>query len=102
MTTSYSLPPLGIFISPSSNKFSNILQAVELNVIGYRSYAEVFVTVLPANEFTPQLTSKTGNNIGVISEDADLNTFVRVSGFSNSLLQVVITDADYVSALVYL
>ena len=69
-------------------------------MIGYRSYATVLVEVLPGNEFAPLLTSRTGNNIGVIAEDAPINTFVRVSGFSNSLLQVIITDADYVSLLI--
>ena len=72
-------------------------QAVEQNVIGYRSYAEVDVEVLASNEFTPQLSSVTGSNRGVISEAAELNTYVRVAGFSNTLLQVQITDADYVS-----
>ena len=72
---------------------------MEENVIGYHSYAEVDITVLASNEFTPQLTSKTGTLIGVISEDAPRNTYVRVAGFSNTLLQLQITDADYVSTI---
>ena len=76
---------------------SLLIQAVEQNVNGYQSFARVDVTVLANNQFTPQLTSKTGGLIGVISESAPRNTYVRVAGFSNTLLQVEINDADYVS-----
>ena len=72
-----------------------IFQAVEDNVINYRSYAYLNVFVGISDQFAPQLSLVRGGTSGFISEDADVGDLVR-SG-TNTIIEFSITDNDYVS-----
>lgn len=88
------------FYLPEVCHFFNVsvLQAVELNVIGYSSYAFLDVFVNAADQFAPTLSVIGGGTSGSISEAADSGDLVRRSFFTsvNNFLQLQITDNDYV------